>query len=245
MPGIIKLIFFIIYNFKKMNTFEMSVKCFLCLTVIGIILFLALSKYRQCQEAQFLSNIEAITKSNKIVIVGITGSGKSTICSKLVKYGYDYINLDDMYWTDMENYSKNIKEKLRKYKNQDSRVVIDGQFNYGSFHIKDYWHKLDLIIYLDTNPIIRFISVIIRDVVKKRRYNILVDFFDFKQGSLLWNSLGFDYQQKNLDRTLLDFKLERKIRYGKAVQRYNESVRQGQTPKTIRNKEEVPVIRIC
>ena len=74
---------------------------------------------------QFISNITTITNSNKIVIVCITDSDKSSLCSKLVSYGYNYVNLDDIYWSDKENYRKNIKETLKKYKKNDVRVVID------------------------------------------------------------------------------------------------------------------------
>ena len=86
--------------------------------------------------------------------------------------------------------------------------------------MKDFWHSLDLIIHVYTNPFIRFVSLLIREVFKNGRYDIIADFIKFRTDGLLWNSLGYGYQQNNLRKTLLDFNLERKIRYDKSVERY-------------------------
>jgi adenylate kinase family enzyme len=86
---------------------------------------------------------------NKIIVVGTTGSGKSTFCKSLnSKLDYKYFQLDQLYWkpnwcgsTDDEFFPK-----IEAIIKQNEKWIIDG--NYGrSMGIT--WPKADTVIWID------------------------------------------------------------------------------------------------
>ncbi len=86
---------------------------------------------------------------NKIIVVGVTGSGKSTVSKKLSqKLGLPYIQLDFLFWKpDWEqSQDEEFFEKIQKALDQKSGWVIDG--NYGrTNHLT--WKEADTVVWID------------------------------------------------------------------------------------------------
>lgn len=102
-----------------------------------------------------------ITKYNRIIIVGNSGSGKSFLSKKLSSItGLPLIHLDVEYWR--PNWEKTPKEEwLKKQTDLVSKEkwIIDGNYN---STIELRYKVADLIIFLDINRFICLISAIKR-----------------------------------------------------------------------------------
>lgn len=87
----------------------------------------------------------------KIVILGPSGTGKTTICKMLgEKLGIDYLHLDSVYWLkDWEHLNKDEFHRwMKKYLIKNNEWVIDGNYS----NNKHFKHRLDIantIIFLD------------------------------------------------------------------------------------------------
>lgn len=84
----------------------------------------------------------------KIIIIGTTGSGKSTFAALLSKkLGYDHINLDQLFWKPNWQWSldEEFHQKIRSSICIDN-WIIDG--NYTKTHSLT-WSQADTIIWID------------------------------------------------------------------------------------------------
>lgn len=98
---------------------------------------------------------------NKIIIIGVTGSGKSTFAKKLSnKLDIPYIQLDYLFWkpnweesTDVEFFEK-IEKAIDKPK-----WILDGNYNRTN-HLT--WKDVDTIIWIDLPFCLTFYQIFMR-----------------------------------------------------------------------------------
>ncbi len=86
---------------------------------------------------------------NKIIVVGATGSGKSTLCKKLsAKLNYPYIQLDLLFWK--PNWQSSTDEeffpKIENVIKENNQWVLDGNY---SRTMKITWPMADTVIWID------------------------------------------------------------------------------------------------
>ena len=86
---------------------------------------------------------------NKIIVVGTTGSGKSTLCKRLEsQLDYKYFQLDQLFWK--TNWSGSTDEdffpKVEAIIQENENWIIDG--NYGRT-MDITWPKADTVIWID------------------------------------------------------------------------------------------------
>lgn len=84
----------------------------------------------------------------RVIVVGVTGSGKSTFCKKLSKVlGYKYIQLDELFW--LPNWEmipdQQFFEKIEKATSEGT-WILDGNYNRTN-HI--HWPKADTVVWID------------------------------------------------------------------------------------------------
>lgn len=86
---------------------------------------------------------------NKIIVVGTTGSGKSTLCKELqLKLNYPYLQLDQMYWK--PNWEGSTDDeflpKVQSAIDKNDRWILDGNY---SRTVQITWPKADTVIWID------------------------------------------------------------------------------------------------
>ena len=87
----------------------------------------------------------------KIVVLGSSGTGKTTICQKLgQKLNIPYLHLDSVYWKkDWANIDKEeFNTYMKKYLMKNQSWVIDGNYT-NNKHFKYRLDAADIIILLD------------------------------------------------------------------------------------------------
>ncbi|PJF33389.1 MAG: adenylate kinase, partial [Phototrophicales bacterium] len=90
------------------------------------------------------------TIGQRIVVLGITGSGKSTLSRQLSTiYGFDHIELDNLFWK--ANWEMTTDDefgaKVRHAIMQSDRWVVDGNYTRSAAPI--VWQQADTFIWLD------------------------------------------------------------------------------------------------
>jgi adenylate kinase family enzyme len=98
---------------------------------------------------------------NRVVVIGATGSGKSTFASALAaKVGAPHVEVDDLFWnpgwveTDLETFRARIDEVTAA-----DRWVLAG--NYFSRIVDITWPRADTVVWLDLSlPLVLYRSVV-------------------------------------------------------------------------------------
>jgi len=85
---------------------------------------------------------------NRIVIVGTTSSGKSTLAKQLAdKFGYDFIDLDALYWE--PNWTEALFDIFRQrveIATRSEKWIVAGNYH----RVRDIiWPKAEVVIWLD------------------------------------------------------------------------------------------------
>ncbi|MCP4912789.1 MAG: AAA family ATPase [Oligoflexia bacterium] len=130
---------------------------------------------------------------NRIIVIGTTGSGKSTLCKGLSKkLGIKYIELDKLFWKANWGWSKDDEffSKIEKEIESD-RWVLDGNYT-RSQHLT--WPKADTIIWIDLPFWLNFYQCFMRCIKRAYRKQELwpdtgnVESFGrmFSKDSILW-----------------------------------------------------------
>lgn len=101
----------------------------------------------------------------KIIVVGVTGSGKSTLSKKLSeKLNIPYIQLDSLFWKPKWEGSSDAEffEKIEKAINQPGWVV-DGNYNRTN-HLT--WKEADTVIWIDFPFWLTFYQNVSRSIMR-------------------------------------------------------------------------------
>ncbi len=88
---------------------------------------------------------------NKVVILGASGTGKTTICRRLgEKFNLKVLHLDSVYWKkDWDNISKSdFNIYMKRFLLENKNWVIDGNYS-NNLHFDYRLEACDTIIYLD------------------------------------------------------------------------------------------------
>ncbi|AIO19189.1 topology modulation protein [Candidatus Izimaplasma bacterium HR1] len=88
---------------------------------------------------------------NRIIILGPSGTGKTTLCRNLgKKLGLEILHLDSVYWQkDWQNLDKQTFDlRIRKFLTKHRKFIIDGNYSNNN-HFKYRLEIADTIIFLD------------------------------------------------------------------------------------------------
>lgn len=161
-----------------------------------------------------------ITRYNRIIIVGNSGSGKSFLSKELSTItGLPLIHLDVEYWR--PNWEKTPKEEWVKKQTDlisKEKWIIDGNYN-GTIELR--YKVADLIIFLDINRFICLISALKRHGTKRTdlpqylEEKLDFEFIQFCKWIWSFSKMGrqtiMELHKKYPDKPFLIFKSRRKL----------------------------------
>ena len=142
----------------------------LCLYFVGKVLrayFHSFSSISKVQDAFKPDDFKIFSKYKSFVIIGCSGSGKSTT-AKMIAQRFSKIqslHLDDLNWSpnwqmaDKKTFKQRAERSMTQLKAKDSPFVIDGNYTFAHEII---WPNIDVAIYLDYDFWIIFYRIIMR-----------------------------------------------------------------------------------
>ena len=184
-----------------------------------------------------------------ISVCGVSGSGKTKFCEKLLEKHPDaiYLDCDKMFFQECIGEPRVFSKTLRKLlKDNKGRIlIVDG--NYKAVR-KEVWNRCDYIYYLDVHPMYRIKNVIVREfwnwwnnqtneIGYPANFPMLIYYALIKSNkSLIWHASGLDFQKKQLDEGVISYLNESQENYQRHIEKRNERIRSGQTPKEMNKK---------
>lgn len=184
-----------------------------------------------------------------ISVCGVSGSGKSTFCKRIIEQypNFIYVDLDMIYFKECNANSCVFAKYLCGYlkHNKGKNLLFDGNYNAAR---KQVWNRCDYIYYLKINPFIRINNVIKREFwnslynninnignpsnIRMLFYNMIFDC----ENSLIWHASGYDFQKEQLDEGVITYLYESQKNYLQHIRNRNEKIKNGQTPKELQKE---------
>lgn len=225
-----------------MNCIEYLIMIYWILLIIVIYIIKYIRSYTY-------SSTPDISDIKWISVCGVSGSGKTTFCNKMIEKHPDmiYLDCDKMFFQECIGETRVFAKKLRKFlkDNKDKSIIVDG--NYKAVR-KEVWNRCDAIYYLDVNPMYRIKNVICREfwnwwnnqtneIGRPANFPMLFFYALIKSNkSLVWHASGLDFHKKQLDEGVITYLKESQDNYQRHLEKRDERIKQGQTPKELQKE---------
>jgi adenylate kinase family enzyme len=114
-----------------------------------------------------MDGIDASTRPRRILVVGSTGAGKSTVAARLsAHYGLPNVHLDALHWGPNWTIRAEFQQEVTEWIARDEWVMEGGY----RFAVERAWRRADLVVWLDL-PFSRVLWQLLARTVRRRMRN--------------------------------------------------------------------------